>query len=74
MHAHAHAPMCMNIHANAHAHVHAHAHAHVHAHAHAHVTFYWVLLDSQSALIGCSFRRKTTDTTKHAGADHMASR
>jgi len=26
------------------------------------------------ALIGCSFRRETTDTTKHAGADHMASR
>ena len=26
------------------------------------------------ALIGCSFRRKTTDTTKHTGADHMASR
>jgi len=25
------------------------------------------------ALIGCSFRRKTTDTTKHTGADHMAS-
>jgi hypothetical protein len=26
------------------------------------------------ALIGCSFRRKTADTTKHTGADHMASR
>ena len=26
------------------------------------------------ALIGCSFRRETTDTTKHTGADHMASR
>ena len=25
------------------------------------------------ALIGCSFRRKTPDTTKHAGADHVAS-
>ena len=25
-------------------------------------------------LIGRSFRRETTDTTKHAGADHMASR
>jgi len=29
---------------------------------------------SLQALIGCSFRRKTTDTTKHTGADHMASR
>ena len=27
-----------------------------------------------SALIGCSFRRKTTETTQHTGADHMASR
>ena len=26
-----------------------------------------------NALIGCSFRRKTTDTTKLTGADHMAS-
>jgi len=64
-----------------------HAHAHVHAHVtcacachvhvvHAHVTCACActcsMLTCAYALIGCSFRRKTTDTTKHAGADHMA--
>ena len=37
----------------------------------------WVVVAANCvlvALIGCSFRRKTTDTTKHTGADHMASR
>jgi hypothetical protein len=28
----------------------------------------------ENGIIGRSFRRKTTDTTKHTGADHMASR